>query len=92
MQSLLRLLQDGQFHSGEELGAAVGVSRAAIWKRLQALEAEFDLQIHKVRGRGYRLEAPLSLLDSDSLCASSIYPITLLQQVDSTNALSLIHI
>ena len=86
MQSLLRLLQDGQFHSGEELGAAVGVSRAAIWKRLQALEAEFDLQIHKVRGRGYRLEAPLSLLDSDSLCASSIYPITLLQQVDSTNA------
>ena len=50
MQSLLRLLQDGQFHSGEELGAAVGVSRAAIWKRLQALEAEFDLQIHKVRG------------------------------------------
>lgn len=86
MQSLLRLLQDGQFHSGEELGAAVGVSRAAIWKRLQALEAEFDLQIHKVRGRGYRLEAPLSLLDSEALCASSTYPITLLQQVDSTNA------
>ena len=92
MQSLLRLLQDGQFHSGEELGAAVGVSRAAIWKRLQALEAEFDLQIHKVRGRGYRLEAPLSLLDSDSLCASSIYPITLLQQVDSTNAQAMRHL
>ncbi|MBD9657203.1 bifunctional biotin--[acetyl-CoA-carboxylase] ligase/biotin operon repressor BirA [Pseudomonas sp. PDM12] len=92
MQSLLRLLQDGQFHSGEELGAAVGVSRAAIWKRLQALEAEFDLQIHKVRGRGYRLEAPLSLLDSDSLYASSIYPITLLQQVDSTNAQAMRHL
>jgi BirA family biotin operon repressor/biotin-[acetyl-CoA-carboxylase] ligase len=92
MQSLLRLLQDGQFHSGEELGAAVGVSRAAIWKRLQALEAEFDLQIHKVRGRGYRLEAPLSLLDSDSLCASSTYPITLLQQVDSTNAQAMRHL
>lgn len=92
MQSLLRLLQDGQFHSGEELGAAVGVSRAAIWKRLQALEAEFDLQIHKVRGRGYRLEAPLSLLDNDSLCASSTYPITLLQQVDSTNAQAMRHL
>lgn len=92
MQSLLRLLQDGQFHSGEELGAAVGVSRAAIWKRLQALEAEFDLQIHKVRGRGYRLEAPLSLLDSNALCASSIYPITLLQQVDSTNAQAMRHL
>jgi len=70
----------------------VGVSRAAIWKRLQALEAEFDLQIHKVRGRGYRLEAPLSLLDSDSLCASSTYPITLLQQVDSTNAQAMRHL
>lgn len=86
MQSLLRLLQDGQFHSGEELGAAVGVSRAAIWKRLQALEAELDLQIHKVRGRGYRLEKPLSLLAIDALTASSSVPVTLIQQVDSTNA------
>ncbi|WP_073269014.1 bifunctional biotin--[acetyl-CoA-carboxylase] ligase/biotin operon repressor BirA [Phytopseudomonas punonensis] len=86
MQSLLRLLQDGQFHSGEELGAAIGVSRAAIWKRLQALESEFDLQIHKVRGRGYRLEMPLSLLAADLIAASCSYPVTLLQQVDSTNA------
>ncbi|XXF09419.1 bifunctional biotin--[acetyl-CoA-carboxylase] ligase/biotin operon repressor BirA [Pseudomonas sp. D2-3] len=92
MQSLLRLLQDGQFHSGEELGAAVGVSRAAIWKRLQALEAEFDLQIHKVRGRGYRLETPLSLLDIDALTASSSFPVILLQQVDSTNAEALRHL
>lgn len=86
MQPLLRLLQDGQFHSGEELGAAIGVSRAAIWKKLQALEAEFDLSIHKVRGRGYRLEAPLSLLASDALGNSEKWPVTLLQQVDSTNA------
>lgn len=86
MQPLLRLLQDGQFHSGEELGAAIGVSRAAIWKRLQALEAEFDLSIHKVRGRGYRLEAPLSLLAEDSLLTSVNWPVMLLQQVDSTNA------
>lgn len=86
MQPLLRLLQDGQFHSGEELGAAIGVSRAAIWKRLQALEAEFDLSIHKVRGRGYRLEAPLSLLADDALGLPSVWPVTLLQQVDSTNA------
>jgi len=89
MKPLLRLLQDGQFHSGEELGAAIGVSRAAIWKRLQALEAEFDLSIHKVRGRGYRLEAPLSLLSSELLAGAGAWPVTLLQQVDSTNAESL---
>ncbi len=92
MQSLLRLLQDGQFHSGEELGAAVGVSRAAIWKRLQALEFEFDLQIHKVRGRGYRLETPLSLLNGNLLSDSSPFAVTLLQQVDSTNAEALRHL
>ncbi|MCC3264035.1 HTH domain-containing protein, partial [Paenibacillus polymyxa] len=41
MQTLLKLLGDGRFHSGEELGAALGVSRSAGWKRLQGLESEF---------------------------------------------------
>ncbi|MFO6382154.1 HTH domain-containing protein, partial [Pseudomonas aeruginosa] len=54
MQTLLKLLQDGRFHSGEELGAVLGISRSAVWKRLQHLEAEHGLQFHKVRGRGYR--------------------------------------
>lgn len=67
MLSLLRLLQDGRFHSGEALGAALGVSRAAVWKKLQALQAELGLPIHKVRGRGYQLEAPLQLLDAQWL-------------------------
>lgn len=86
MQPLLRLLQDGQFHSGEALGSALGVSRAAIWKQLQGLEAEFGLSIHKVRGRGYRLETPLSLLDHAALAAECVWPIVLLERVDSTNA------
>src|SRR5690606_12830641 len=34
---LVELLADGAFHSGEELGAALGVSRAAVWKQLQRL-------------------------------------------------------
>ncbi len=33
MLPLLRLLQDGRFHSGEALGAALGISRAAVWKQ-----------------------------------------------------------
>ena len=36
---LLRLLSDGALHSGEELAAALSISRAAVWKRLQQLEA-----------------------------------------------------
>jgi BirA family transcriptional regulator, biotin operon repressor / biotin---[acetyl-CoA-carboxylase] ligase len=89
MLPLLRLLQDGRFHSGEALGAALGVSRSAVWKQLQALEAELALPIHKVRGRGYRLESPFKLLDETLLAKDSIsrvWPIEVLPLVDSTNA------
>ena len=58
MLTLLNLLKDGRFHSGQDLGAALGISRSAVWKQLQQLEAELSLPIHKVRGRGYQLSAP----------------------------------
>ena len=89
MLALLRLLQDGRFHSGEALGAALGVSRSAIWKQLKALEAEYGLPVHKVRGRGYRLEKPLSLLDADWLNSREASPewrAYVISSVDSTNA------
>lgn len=89
MLPLLKLLQDGRFHSGEALGAALGISRSAIWKQLRHLETELALPIHKVRGRGYCLARPLCLLDEGALSgcsASSAWPISILQSVDSTNA------
>jgi BirA family biotin operon repressor/biotin-[acetyl-CoA-carboxylase] ligase len=89
MLPLLRLLQDGRFHSGEALGALLGVSRSAIWKQLQVLEAELAVPIHKVRGRGYRLESPFQLLDEQVLAASESlhgWPVSILHSVDSTNA------
>jgi BirA family biotin operon repressor/biotin-[acetyl-CoA-carboxylase] ligase len=89
MLPLLKLLQDGQFHSGEALGAALGISRSAVWKQLQSLQAELSLPIHTVRGRGYRLESPLQLLDAawiEANAASTAWPVTVLPSVDSTNA------
>lgn len=89
MLPLLKLLQDGQFHSGEALGASLGISRSAVWKQLQSLQAELSLPIHTVRGRGYRLESPLQLLDAawiEANTASSPWPVTVLPSVDSTNA------
>lgn len=89
MLALLKLLQDGRFHSGEALGAALGVSRAAVWKQLQVLEADLAVPIHKVRGRGYRLERPLQLLDAAVIAAEPIsgaWPVSVLPVVDSTNA------
>ncbi|MFC6337694.1 bifunctional biotin--[acetyl-CoA-carboxylase] ligase/biotin operon repressor BirA [Pseudomonas sp. CCM 7891] len=89
MLTLLKLLKDGRFHSGEALGAALGVSRSAVWKQLQHLEAELNLSIHKVRGRGYQLAEPLVLLCADEISAnapSSAWPVYISDSTDSTNA------
>ena len=67
MLTLLKLLKDGRFHSGQALGAALGISRSAVWKQLQRLEADLNLSIHKVRGRGYQLAMPLELLEHEHL-------------------------
>ena len=37
--ALLRLLADGRFRSGEALAAALGVSRAAVWKQMRVIGA-----------------------------------------------------
>lgn len=87
MLTLLNLLKDGRFHSGQALGAALGITRSAVWKQLQHMEAELGLSIHKVRGRGYQLSAPLVLLDSVQMAEGATdWPITVLDSVDSTNA------
>jgi BirA family biotin operon repressor/biotin-[acetyl-CoA-carboxylase] ligase len=89
MQTLLRLLSDGEFHSGEDLGALLGISRSAVWKKLQQLEVETGIEIHKVRGRGYRLAHSLSLLDRDRLREGLGGPnwfVHAYDAIDSTNA------
>ncbi len=63
---LLALLADGDFHSGQELAAAGGISRTAVWKHLRSL-AGTGLEIIPVRGKGYRLAGPLELLDADTI-------------------------
>lgn len=89
MLTLLKLLKDGRFHSGQTLGATLGVSRSAIWKQLQQLEAEFGVSIHKVRGRGYQLATPLLFLDAEAIVAATTddpWPVQVHDSIDSTNA------
>lgn len=59
---LISLLADGEFHSGEDLGNSLGVSRAAIWKQISRLQA-LGLDLDIVKGRGYQLLGGLELLD-----------------------------
>jgi BirA family biotin operon repressor/biotin-[acetyl-CoA-carboxylase] ligase len=65
-QTLLAILSDGEFHSGEDIGASLGVSRAAVWKQLKKLEA-LDIPVHSIKGRGYRLPEAVQLLNMSAL-------------------------
>jgi len=94
--ALVRLLADGRFHSGETLAAALGVSRAAVWKHVREIGAQFGLRIDAVRGRGYRLAAPLDLLDRDGIAralspatAAALADLVVVDTIGSTNAFSL---
>jgi BirA family transcriptional regulator, biotin operon repressor / biotin---[acetyl-CoA-carboxylase] ligase len=60
---LIPILADGEFHSGESLGLALGISRAAVWKRLQRL-ASLGIAVQSHKGRGYRVPGGLCLLDA----------------------------
>jgi BirA family biotin operon repressor/biotin-[acetyl-CoA-carboxylase] ligase len=63
---LLRLLADGELHSGARLADALGVTRAAVWKSVGELRGKgIDVASHD--RRGYRLAAPVELLDAASL-------------------------
>lgn len=52
-----RLCGTDGFVSGGQLGAALGVTRAALWKHIKAFEADGAV-IKSVTGKGYRLETP----------------------------------
>ena len=61
--ALLRLLVDGEFHSGEVLARRLGVSRASVSNALRGME-DFGLSLYSVRGRGYCLSNPPQWLDA----------------------------
>lgn len=89
--AILKSLGDGAFHSGERLAAAHHVTRAAVWKAVKALEQQFGLDIHSVRGRGYRLASPIDLLDKQRIatllqCANEIRGIEIFLSIESTNS------
>jgi len=90
--AVLRLLADGECHSGEALAAELGISRAAVWKQVRGLE-RFDLRVDAVRGQGYRLGRPVDLLDACEILAAfeprlhrAIERLDVLEEVDSTNS------
>ncbi|WP_411706087.1 bifunctional biotin--[acetyl-CoA-carboxylase] ligase/biotin operon repressor BirA [Edaphovirga cremea] len=82
---LIATLSDGEFHSGEQLGEQLGMSRAAINKHIQTIR-EWGLDIFTVPGKGYSLPAPIQLLDEQEIL--NLLPegnVSVLSVIDSTN-------
>lgn len=82
---LIDILSDGEFHSGEQLGETLGMSRAAINKHIQTLKS-WGLEVYTVTGKGYSFPAPLQLLNEEAILAQLSQPdVAVIPVIDSTN-------
>jgi BirA family biotin operon repressor/biotin-[acetyl-CoA-carboxylase] ligase len=91
--TLLPLLANGAFRSGQDLANILGVSRTAVWKQVNRLTEESGLQIESVKGKGYRIPGGIDLLDASQVTAAMstrahglMTRLEILDSVDSTNA------
>jgi BirA family transcriptional regulator, biotin operon repressor / biotin---[acetyl-CoA-carboxylase] ligase len=90
-RQLIDYLAPGHFVSGEDMAAALGVSRAAVNQSVARLRA-LGLVIHGVRGKGYRLAHPLEPLDADEIrrdlaapASAAMRVVEVFERVGSTN-------
>ncbi|MEK7842615.1 MAG: HTH domain-containing protein, partial [Pseudomonadota bacterium] len=91
--SILRLLNDGEFHSGVAIARNLGVSRASVSLALRGLD-EVGLVVHKVHGRGYRLPDPMQWLEREVILQhlgteAKTFRLEILDAAESTNSLLL---
>lgn len=90
---VLGRLASGEFESGAALARTLGVSRGSVWNAVRELE-DAGLEIYRVRGRGYRLQKPVTLIDPLEVALllgadSTRYSMEVALAVDSTNSLAL---
>lgn len=78
--------------SGVVLADYLGVSRSAIWKRVQHLR-ESGFEIETKSGQGYFLKQPVEWLDQDCIChhlghaaKKQLGDFHIIEQIDSTNS------
>ncbi|SCY64490.1 BirA family transcriptional regulator, biotin operon repressor / biotin-[acetyl-CoA-carboxylase] ligase [Nitrosospira sp. Nl5] len=91
--SILRLLSDGEFHSGVAIAQNLDVSRAGVSNALRGLD-QIGLTVHKVHGRGYRLLEPVQWLEKGIILKhlgeeASNFDLEVLDTVESTSSLLL---
>jgi BirA family transcriptional regulator, biotin operon repressor / biotin---[acetyl-CoA-carboxylase] ligase len=90
-KALLSCLNDGPV-SGVDIAKQLGISRSAVWKRIEMLRQQ-GLEIIALAGKGYALQHPLDFLDYveieaalDVKARACLGTLAIVEQVDSTNA------
>jgi BirA family biotin operon repressor/biotin-[acetyl-CoA-carboxylase] ligase len=86
-----RLSKSTDFVSGAELSNSLGITRAALWKRINSLRSR-GFQIEGSRGRGYKLSGTpeLSAEEIKLFVKGDLgREVVLLEKVDSTNDLAM---
>ena len=63
LYNIIQILNDGQYHNGNQLAQTLQCSRTAIWKVIQKLQRQYHVPIDISKAQGYRLARPLSLLN-----------------------------
>ncbi len=89
-RAILALLNQGGFVSGEALAQELGISRAAVNKHIESL-SEYGVSVFSVKGKGYKLEKPVHLIDEAKLKAGIRQRSFYFDEVNSTNAFMLSH-
>ena len=87
-RQLLNALAVGEFQSGQILADMLGLSRTAVANHIKQLQ-QLGLDIYKVKGRGYCLSEPLTLLDAakiNQLRPAGSADILVQHITDSTNS------
>ena len=69
-ERLVRLLADGELHSGARLADSLGITRGAVWKSVGELR-DHGIDVSSHDRRGYRLAAPVEMLDAATLCRAA---------------------
>lgn len=83
--TIIRLLADGQFHSGEQIGERLGMSRAAVNQHIRTIQS-WGLDIHRITGKGYAFSTPIQLLDAKKMQHfAPLEDIDVIPIIDSTN-------
>lgn len=91
LRTLIHLLSDGHFHSGQVLGDQLNITRSAIWKEIKQL-TKLGIEVESIQGKGYRIPGGIEPLAADQIKAfipataqTHLSALEIFDTIDSTN-------